>query len=177
MTSLARPARLTWKNSGPFLRILLTQVLYVAPLFWFMELAQNVAWRWMNGEWGWMYPKSPYHWFSFGSLILWAGCVALLWSLHYFWFYPRRVKVWPRLAIGAVVCWVGEWIGGYIAANVFNHPLQVWPTSPLVYVHYSALFFWVSNCIVYHLLTIDVVDLTPDYDAPPATRRAHAQVA
>ncbi|QDE93588.1 hypothetical protein BHS06_33930 [Myxococcus xanthus] len=176
MTSLARPARLTWQNRGTFLRVLLTQVLYVAPLFWFMELAQNVAWRWMNGDWGWVFPKSPYHWFSFGSLILWAGCVALLWSLHFFWFYPRRVKVWPRLAIGAGVCWVGEWVGGYVAANVFNHPLQVWPGSPLVYVHYSALFFWVSNCIVYHLLTNDVVDLTPEYDAPPTTTR-RAQVA
>lgn len=172
MTSLARPARLTWQNSGTFLRVLLTQVLYVAPLFWFMELSQNLAWRWMNGDWGWVFPKSPYHWFSFGSLFLWAGCVALLWSLHFFWFYPRRVKLWPRLAIGAVVCWVGEWVGGYIAANVFNHPLQVWPGSPLVYVHYSALFFWVSNCIVYHLLTNDVVDLTPEYDAPPTTTRA-----
>ncbi|WP_141617130.1 hypothetical protein [Myxococcus sp. AB036A] len=176
MTSLARPARLTWQNRGTFLRVLLTQVLYVAPLFWFMELAQNVAWRWMNGDWGWVFPKSPYHWFSFGSLILWAGCVALLWSLHFFWFYPRRVKVWSRLAIGAGVCWTGEWVGGYVAANVFNHPLQVWPGSPLVYVHYSALFFWVSNCIVYHLLTNDVVDLTPEYDAPPTTAR-RAQVA
>jgi hypothetical protein len=43
----------------------------------------------------------------------------------------------------------------------------VWPGSPLVYVHWCAIFFWMSNCIVYHLVTVDVVDLTPAYDAPP----------
>lgn len=167
MISLALPMSLFWRRVATYLRVLLTQVLYITPVFWFMELAQNVAWRQVNGDWGWVFPKSPYHWFSFGSLILWAGCVSLLWSLHFFWFYPRRVKVWTRLAIATVVTWAGEWFGGYVAANVFGHPLQVWPGSPLVYVHYSAIFFWLSNCIVYHLFTVNVVDLTPAYDAPP----------
>ncbi len=174
MASSAWPTGLVQKNPATFFRILLTQVLYIAPLFWFMELAQNVAWRWVNGDWGWYFPESPYHWFSFASIILWAGCVMLLWSLHYFWFYPRRVKLWTRVGIGAAACWAGEWVGGFVAANVFNHPLQVWPGSPLVYVHWCALFFWVSNVIVYQLLTVSVVDLTPAYDAPA---EAQAQTA
>lgn len=175
MASSAWPTTgLFQRNPATYFRILLTQVLYIAPLFWFMELAQNVAWRWVNGDWGWIFPESPYNWFSFASIILWAGCVVLLWSLHYFWFHPRRVKVWTRVALGAVACFVGEWVGGFLAANVFNHPLQVWPGSPLVYVHWCALFFWVSNVIVYQLLTVNVVDLTPAYDAPPD---AQAQTA
>ncbi|MCP3143940.1 hypothetical protein [Pyxidicoccus xibeiensis] len=176
MISLSWPLALLWKKAAAYLRVLLTQVLYIAPLFWFMELAQNIAWKQMNGEWGWYYPESPYHWFSFGSLILWTGCVGLLWSMHCLWFYPRRMTVWPRILISAVVCWLGEWFGGYVAANVFGHPLQVWPGSPLVYVHYSALFFWVSNAVIYHLLTVNVVDLTPAYDAP-RDPPASAQVA
>jgi hypothetical protein len=35
-----------------------------------------------------------------------------------------------------------------------------------VYVSFPALFFWVSNVIIYHLLTAYVIDLTPNYDAP-----------
>lgn len=174
MTSRTWPTGLLQKNPATYFRILLTQVLYIAPLFWFMELSQNVAWRWVNGDWGWYFPESPYHWFSFESIILWAGCVVLLWSMHYFWFYPRRMKLWTRVALSAPACFVGEWVGGYVAANVFDHPLQVWPGSPLVYVHYSAIFFWMSNVIVYQLLTVNVVDLTPAYDAPAD---ADAQVA
>jgi len=167
MLSLGRSTQSPWKNLACFMRVLMTQVLYVVPLFWFLELAQNVAWRWMNGDWGWHYPESPYHWFSFGSMILWAGCVGLLWAMHFFWFYPRKVRVWMRVGVGAVACFVGEWFGGYMADKVFDHPLQIWPSSFLVYVHVAALFFWVSNVIVYHLLTVNVVDLTPTYDAPP----------
>jgi hypothetical protein len=149
-----------------YARVLATQILYLTPIFWLLELTQNQLFRIVQGEWGWIYPSSPYHWFSFGSLMLWAGCIFLLWTLHYYWFYPKRVTVWQRVAFGTVITWAGEWLGGYLMDKVVGSPLQVWPGSPLVYVSFGALFFWMSNVIIYHLLTVNAVDLTPDYDAP-----------
>jgi hypothetical protein len=61
---------------------------------------------------------------------------------------------------------MGEWLGGFVAAEILHHPLQIWPGTKLVYVSFSALFFWLSNVIIYHLLTVSVVDLTPAYEAP-----------
>ena len=149
-----------------YARVLATQILYLTPFFWLLELAQNQLFRLVQGQWGWVYPASPYGWFSFGSLTLWAGGIALLWTLHYFWFYPKKVSVWRRVLISAVLLWAGEWLGGFLADKVFGSPLQVWPGSPLVYVSFGAIFFWVSNACLYHLLTVNAVDLTPDYDAP-----------
>lgn len=139
---------------------LASQVFHLAPLFWLLELSQNVAWRWMNGEWGWVYPASAYHWFSFGSLVLWASAVCLMWSLHTFWFEPRRVKLWRRIVYGGAVTWGGEWLGGFLAVQLTGEPMQVWPGSSLVYVSYPAIFFWVSNITVYFLLTMDREALT-----------------
>lgn len=149
-----------------YARVLATQILYLTPIFWLLELAQNQLFRLVQGEWGWVYPASPYGWFSFGSLTLWAGAITLLWTLHYFGFYPRKVSVWRRVLISAVILWAGEWLGGFLADKVFGSPLQVWPGSPLVYVSFGAIFFWVSNACIYHLLSVNAVDLTPDYDAP-----------
>ncbi|MBJ6766167.1 hypothetical protein JGU66_35900 [Myxococcaceae bacterium JPH2] len=164
MITLTWPLGQLFKTLASFLGVLVRQVLYITPLFWFLELSENVAWRWMNGTWGWVYPESPYEWFSFNSLFLWAAAVTMLWALHHFWFYPRRVKLWQRLITSTVIGWMGEWFAGFIAAEVFHHPLQIWPNSQLVYVSFSALFFWLSNTILYHLLTLNVVELSPAYD-------------
>jgi hypothetical protein len=163
---------LTWttqareKSLGVYLRVLATQVLFITPLFWLMELAQNNVWRWVTGQWGWVYPTSPYGWFSFNSMVLWAGAVLTFWSLHCFWFYPREVPTWLRIVVGGVAGWAGEWVGGYLAVHLTGSPLHVWPGSPLVYISVPALFFWMSNVVTYHLLTVNVVDLTPGYDSP-----------
>ena len=71
-----------------FIRILLIQIFYITPIFWFMELVQNNIYYFFSRQdpkvWGWWYPASPYHWFYFKSLTLWAGSVALFWGLYYF---------------------------------------------------------------------------------------------
>jgi hypothetical protein len=152
-----------------YARVLATQILYLTPFFWLLELTQNQLFRMAQGDWGWIYPSSPYHWFSFASLAMWSLCIWLLWTLHYYWFHPKRVSLWRRVAYGTVIAWFGEWLGGWVAANVLGVQLQHWPGSPLVYVSFGAIFFWMSNVTLYTLLTVHVVDLTPDYDAPVDT--------
>lgn len=152
-----------------YARVLATQILYLTPIFWLLELTQNQLFRLAQGKWGWEYPSSPYHWFSFSSMTVWALGIGLMWTLHYYWFYPKRVTVWRRVAYGAAITWCGEWVGGYVADKILGTPLQMWPGSQLVYVSFGAIFFWVSNVIIYHLLTVNAVDLTPGYDAPADT--------
>lgn len=166
MQTLTWPTQEPEKSLGVCLRVLVTQMLFITPLFWLMELAQNHVWLWTTGQWGWVYPTSPYGWFSFKSMTLWGGAVSLFWGLHYFWFYPRNVKPWLRMVVGGAAGWAGEWVGGFLAVKLTGQPLHVWPASPLVYISVPALFFWMSNVITYHLLTVNVVDLTPGYDAP-----------
>lgn len=115
----------------------------------------------IQGEWGWIYPASHYRWFSFSSLLLWAGAIWLLWTLHYCWFQPKRLSFWRRVAWGTAFTWGGEWLAGFVADKGLGTPMQVWPGSLLVYVSFGAVFFWVSNVIVYHLLTVNAADVTP----------------
>ena len=74
-----------------------------------------------------------------------------------------------NLSIHSFGAWCGEWVGGYVSDKFFGNPMQEWPGSPLVYVSFGAIFFWMSNVTIYHLLTVNAVDLTPDYDAPADT--------
>lgn len=165
MITLTWPMGQLIKVVAAFFRALGLQLLFITPLFWCLELSQNVAWRWVNGDWGWVYPGSTHHWFSFSSLGLWAGAVALLWVLHTFWFQPWQTKAWQRIITSTLLCWMGEWFVGFLAAEVFNTPFLVWPGTQLVYVSFSALFFWLGNVLIYHLLTQKVTDLNPAFDA------------
>lgn len=169
MEAIALPADSQRRPFGIYARVLATQILYVAPLLWLLELSQNQAWKAVNASYGWVYPASPYGWFSFGSMVLWAGSVFLMWTMNYYWFHPRGMRLWTRIALASMVCWVGEWVGGYMAVQLTGQPLHVWPGAKLVYVSFPAIFFWVSNVIIYHLLTAYVIDLTPNYDAPADT--------
>jgi hypothetical protein len=157
------------RSFSTYARVLATQILYLTPIFWLLELTQNQLFRWVQGDWGWIYPASPYYWFSFASLAMWAIGIGLMWTLHYYWFHPRKMPVWRRVAWGTVIAWCVEWLGGWVADKVLGAPLQVWPGSPLVYVSFGAIFFWMSNVTLYYLLTVHAVDLTPDYDAPSDT--------
>jgi hypothetical protein len=169
----------TWRAPRqPSIRLatqgLLSQLFYLTPLFWLLELAQNVAWRWVNGSWGWVYPASPHGWFSFGSMVLWASAVGLMWSLHTFWFEPRQVPLWRRIVSGAAITWVGEWVGGFLAVLLTGEPMQVWPGASLVYVSYPAFFFWVSNVTLYFLLTLDRAALERAQQGAPRAPRAQS---
>src|SRR6218665_117745 len=166
MNAIALPHAAQRRPFSVYARVLATQILYVAPLLWLLELLQNQAWRAANGTYGWVYPDSPYGWFSFGSMVLWVGSVFLMWTLHYYWFHPKQFRLWTRVGIASAICWAGEWVGGFMAVELTGKHLHVWPGAALVYVSFPVLFFWVSNVIVYHLLTVCGADLTPTYDSP-----------
>jgi hypothetical protein len=130
-------------------RFLLVQLLVLVPGFWLLELGQNVAFRWMNGDWAWVYPESAHRWYSVVSLGLWSAAVVGLWALHTYWFRPLKVAPWQRVLWATLACWGGHWLFGFVAAEAFHHPLQVWPGSRLTYVSFSALFFWAAIALVY----------------------------
>ncbi|MCY1030244.1 hypothetical protein OV207_02160 [Corallococcus sp. BB11-1] len=142
-------------------RVLLAQLLLLVPCFWLLELSQNVAFRWMNGDWGWVYPESSHGWFSVISLGLWSGAVVALWALNTRWFRPARMPRWQRVLWSTALCWLGQWLGGFLAAEVFHHPFQVWPGSRLVYVSFSALFFWAANALLYQWIARDDPEALP----------------
>jgi hypothetical protein len=133
------------------LRSLWPCVIFMTPLFWLLEVAQNQAHRWVRGHYGWTYSASPYSWFSFGSMFLWIGAVVLIWSLDRFVFLPRGTPRWRRLALMALACFAGEWLGGLLG-DLLHHPMQRWTGSPLVYVSPVAYGYWCMNVLCYDLL-------------------------
>jgi hypothetical protein len=46
-----------------------------------------------------------------------------------------------------------------VADRVLGHPLQIWTNAPLVYIQFSALFFWWWDVLLYELLTVDIASL------------------
>ena len=150
-----------------YLGSLAFHVSYVTPIFWFVELLQNQLYWKVTGEPGWTYPLSPYHWFSFESLVLWAGSVTIIWSLNVFWFQRRDVGLLKRMIIAGSICWAGEWLAGFLADRVLGHPLQVWTNAPLVYITFSALFFWWWDVLLYQWLTKDLAGLGRPAPATP----------
>jgi hypothetical protein len=147
------------RRMAGYLGSLVFHLVYVTPIFWFMELLQNQLYWVLTGKPGWTYPRSPYNWFSFESIGLWGGSVVIIWCLHFFWFLRRDVGQVKRMIIAGSLCWAGEWLAGFVAAEVFHRPLQVWTDAPLVYVGFSALFFWWWNVLLYQLLTVDIARL------------------
>lgn len=150
-----------------YLGSLVFHVSYVTPIFWFVELLQNQLYWKLTGEPGWTYPLSPYHWFSFESVGLWAGSVTIIWCLNFFWFLRRDVGLVKRMVIAGTICFAGEWLAGFVADRVLDHPLQIWTNAPLVYIKFSALFFWWWDVLLYELLTVDIARLGRPAAAPP----------
>ena len=138
------------------LPVLLTiQVLYITPLFWLMELLQNQFFRVAinGGSWGWQYPESRHVWFSFWSLLLWAGTVTVFLLLHRFVFEPMGTSLLVRVVVAGTIGWTGEYVAGYLAANVLKRPLQIWNFARWRFVRPIALPFWMANVLLYYLLT------------------------
>ena len=54
----------------------LNQILFISPLFWFMELLQNKVYLLTIDRYGWGYEPDPHGkltaWYSFRSLLPWA---------------------------------------------------------------------------------------------------------
>ena len=144
-------------------RVLVVQVLFLAPCFWLLELSQTVAFQWMNGDWGW------------GYVGMWGGVAVGMWAFHHYGFRPLRVASWRRVLWATLLCWTGLWLGGFVATEVFQPPHQTWPGTRWVYVGLSALFCWAATALLYRLAAPETeqaaAEPTPP-SAPPATPAA-----
>ncbi|HEY4184798.1 MAG TPA: hypothetical protein VGP07_06990 [Polyangia bacterium] len=151
------------------------QVLYIAPLFWFMELLQNLVFLKVAKNYGWYYPLQelngfgglcrdpklgvdalPWAWLSVRSFPLWAGTVAIFSMLDHFWFERRDLRLLWRALIAGLVGWGGEWAVGYASRHYLHSYLQIWPGTTLVYVSFTAIPFWISDFYVFHWLTLGI---------------------
>lgn len=153
---------------------ILTQVLYITPLFWFMELAQNWMYLIITGQHGWVYPvdlhvdvKNCTDWYSLRSLPTWALTVTVFSVLDRL-FERRRMAVAWRLLIAGLIGWAGEWVAGFVSHGYLHHYLQVWPRSPLVYVGISALPLWFLDFVLFHRLTEELRAAQRDRSGPLA---------
>ena len=136
-------------------RRLLTQILFIAPLFWFMELLQNQVYLVFAHDFGWRYRDAHGQlsaWYSFESLLPWAFTVAIFSLLDALAFEPWRLPLILRMLIAGVIGWCGELGTGAFFDRVLGHCLQIWPRSFLVYVAPSALPFWILDFAVFHFL-------------------------
>jgi hypothetical protein len=151
---------------------LAVQVLYIGPLFWFIELLQNQFFRLVqHGTWGWEYPNSlscgpspgmtAHRWFCFKSIGLWCTSVAMFWLLEVLWFKRKQTPFWLRALIAGTLGWAGEFTAGWVSYKVFGVYLQRWNDSNLEFVKLIALPFWWSNYLVFHLLSARLGDRVP----------------
>lgn len=122
-----------------------------SPLFWFMELLQNQLYRWVEGDFAWRYPASPYGSFYFPSVFLWAAAIALIWTLDTAVFVPRGTSQWARVPLLALACFAAEWFAGY-AGDRLHLPMQHWRSSPLLYIRLSAYWLWCLDVLCYDWL-------------------------
>lgn len=145
----------TWIPPG--LHRFLNQILFISPLFWFLELLQNKVYLLTIGRYGWGYEPDPHGnltaWYSLRSLFPWCTTVVVFSLLDAFWFERRRMPLPFRMLIAGLIGFGGEWTTGFLSDHVLGHCLQIWPGSSLVYVSLSALPFWFVDYAVFHWLT------------------------
>ncbi|NNC19471.1 hypothetical protein HRD49_23185 [Corallococcus exiguus] len=117
-------------------RVLLVQVLILAPSFGVLEL----------DPWG------PSHrGLSLTRLALWGCAVGLLWALHRYAFGRSRVASWQRVVWVTALCWLGQWLGGFVALEALPRSLQQWSEARWIHVGFTVLFFWAATALLYRL--------------------------
>lgn len=117
-------------------RVLLVQVLILAPSFGVLELD----------------PLGPSHrGLSLTRLALWGCAVGLLWALHRYALGHSRVASWQRVLWVTALCWMGQWLGGYVALEALPRSLQQWSAARWIHVGFTVLFFWAATALMYRL--------------------------
>jgi len=153
------------------IRRLVTQVLFIAPLFWFMELLQNQVYLLFAHDFGWRYKDAHGQltdWYSFESLLLWAFTVAVFSLLDVLLFEPRRLPLVLRMLIAGVVVGPASWPRERSSDRVLGHCLQDLAGSFLVYIAPSALPFWIFDFAVFHFLVREMRRRARALTAPSA---------
>jgi hypothetical protein len=138
---------------------IIRQVIVVGPMLWLLELFQNKLYFLSTGKWGWIYPGSPYHWFSFESLPNWCLSVVVIYIIYRVWFMPKQMNA--LLCIGIIgIIGVGlEYANGFAYYQVTGRYLFIWENSWFKYIDFIAIPMWWFNAAVYHLLTFKLINL------------------
>jgi hypothetical protein len=135
-----------------FLKTLPIQLLLLTPLYWFVEILQNLVYKVAIGDYGWYYPQDSFHWFSFRTLPSWAIALVVMAALYHYVFIPNKFSIWKNCFIAGSICWAMEWINGYLYAEILQQPLYIWTYSPLKYVGIEAIILWWADVWLYHYL-------------------------
>src|SRR3989338_886660 len=104
-------------------------------------------------SYGWVYPSSPYNYFTFSSVQSWAVMPILFWAIYYYFLLPRNTNKWLGFVINGTAGYVTEFIIGYITAEILHQTMQEWPNSPFKFVGgLSCYCLWLSNAALYYWL-------------------------
>jgi len=142
-----------------FIIILLRQLIFIGPILWLLELFQNRLYFMATGKWGWVYPDSPWHWFSFQTLPNWTASVAVMFLLYRFWLYPKKINVVLRITIVGLAGFLLEYLNGFAFFSFTGKYLFVWEQSSLVFIDWIALPMWFFNAAVYHFLSCTLINM------------------
>lgn len=135
------------------------QVIVIAPILWLLELFQNKLYFLATGKWGWVYPNSPYHWFSFETLANWALTVVVIYIVYRVWFIPRYTGILTRILIIGLMGVILEYANGFLYHHVTGSYLFVWEHSRFKYIDFIAIPMWWVNAAAYHFLSVKLVNL------------------
>jgi len=139
--------------------IILRQVIFIAPILWILELFQNWLHFLATGKWGWVYPGSEYHWFSFQTLGNWALSVVVIYLVYRLWFNPKKTNTLLRIFIVGIMGLVLEWCNGFLFFQFTGNHLFIWESSSFLYIDYIAMPMWWFNAAVYHFLSMKLINL------------------
>ena len=138
---------------------IIQQVIVIAPVLWLLELFQNRLYFIATGKWGWVYPGSPYHWFSFETLSNWALSVIVIYAVYRIWFIPKNKNFIFRIVIIGIMGLVLEYFNGLIYHEFTGNYLFIWEHSRFKYIDFIALPMWWVNAGVYHFLSCKLLKL------------------
>jgi len=138
---------------------IIRQVIVIGPILWLLELFQNKLYFIATGKWGWVYPGSPYHWFSFETLPNWGLSVVVIYIVYRMLFIPKRINVFLCIFIIGIMGVILEYANGFLYHHVTGHYLFIWEYSWFKYIDFIAIPMWWLNAAVYHFLTFKLLDL------------------
>lgn len=140
--------------SGPgAVKTIILQSVTIGPVLWLFEILQNAIYMIFTGNWGWIYPASPYHFFSFQSIPLWLTAVAVIFTVYRFLFLPRNMKFIYRIIITALIGFILEWTNGYTYNLMTSHHMFIWEKSAFLYIDFIAYPMWCINALIYEIMS------------------------
>lgn len=135
------------------------QVIVIAPILWLLELFQNKLYFLATGKWGWVYPNSPYHWFTFETLANWGMSVIVIYIIYRVFFIPKYTSTLVRILIIGIIGFILEYANGFFYHQLTGSYLFIWEHSRFTYIDLIALPMWWFNAAVYHFLSIGLLNL------------------